>query len=470
MSLANMCTCTSCMQVSSMTPATSHRPARSSPSAQRSHMLGAVIAWALACAAVRAEADAGCSAVAATILEDYAETNPGLFTTAGCDEADDYTICEFRGSAGPCSANPACPENQIDTFGCAAEADATCCLEEFRKPACDGCEPVLTACISACDGPAPPPATPEEALAGACADIADLALPRLAADFPAQFTAGCDGAAVGLVCDLNGYGGACTDAPQCADIAIAGDCSPAAAETGCCVVFEAPPCDGCTAEPVQCFQTCATEPAAPAMMAAPPTCAARFDGVLESLAMMDPTTYANGCDNSDPFLFCDLQGLEGSCEANPVCPSDQINPGRCTADTGPPECCEVLFTKACDACEPIPLRCLNLCTSDTPAPPATAREQLDRRCTDNADLLVSIIRAEDPEVLAETCAVAAPGQLCDINGGAGPCSSTPECVGVDITRDESCTAENEDLGCCSVFVGVLCPGCAPEPLFCFLSC
>ena len=462
-----------------MHPAMSHRPARSSPgagpSAQRSHMLAAVIAWALvrAAAPVLAEADAACSAAAAAILEDYAEANPAFFTNAGCDEAGDYTICDLRGSAGPCSANPICPENQIDTFTCpsdAAAANATCCLEEYRKPACDGCAPVLTACISSCGGRIYPPITVEEQLNEDCVDIADLALPGLAADFPAEFTAGCDGAAPGLVCDLNGYGGACTEVAQCAGLPVSGNCSPAAAESGCCVAFVAVPCEGCDPEPIDCAQTCAAEPVAAALLTGAASCAARYDGVLESLAMMNPTAYANGCDNSDPNQVCDLQSFAGSCEANPVCPSDQIIQGACTEDTGPPECCEVLLAKACDACEPIPLRCLNVCPSAPPAAPLTAQEAQAQQCTDEGDLFLSFLRNVDPDFVAESCTVAEPGQLCDIVAGVGPCSSMPDCTGVDISRGTACTEENEDSACCEVTLAVLCPGCAAVPVLCDLIC
>lgn len=83
---------------------------------------------------------------------------PRIFTVAGgCEAVNDSTsyvaLCEIRGTAGPCDANPDCPADQIENRGCtASNEESGCCFEELAKP-CPDCAIIPTRCLSVCDGP-----------------------------------------------------------------------------------------------------------------------------------------------------------------------------------------------------------------------------------------------------------------------------------------------------------------------------
>lgn len=456
-------------------------------------ILGAAVALVLACTAQPARADADdldatCSAIATSFLEDSAESNPLQFTADGCDGADGLLICDLRGSGGPCSANPACPDNQIEVIGCDGEDDseAACCLEEFTQPTCEGCEEVLTACVSLCAGPAPPPRSIEERIDSICADALDLSLPRLAEEAPEDFAVGCDGAAAGQTCDLDGFGGPCAAVPECADVDINdGDCSADAAESGCCVVSLARPCDDCAPEPARCTQSCgsemgsmnaadltasSSEASRVSQAAGEGVCLVRGPNLLEVLAASNPDDFVVGCDDADQFVVCDLQTSVGACELNPVCPPDQIEPGSCSGESSAPLCCDVFFEKACEECEPIPTICRNSCLADDAAPPLSDNERLERFCVDEADIVTSQIRTDDPDALPANCTVAEPGEVCDALGMAGPCATVSECDELEISLGSTCTPANEDTSCCLLLVAPPCPGCTAEPVACLQRC
>lgn len=452
-------------------------------------MRAAVLLLAAACAAQPARADArDCAAEAAAEFEALiirrGDANVSAVIAAGCDGVDSSDTCAVRGTPGPCS-NPACPANQISSFACTAANEANaCCLEEVRKP-CEGCELIITECFTRCDGPAPPAKDRfERAIDDAnnvCANRADINLPIAALDFPDRFTAaGCDAAAPGVVCDGIGAFSLCEDLPLCAGVDIkTSNCTALTTARSCCTAFLAPPCPGCEPQVDSCSQQCLEPPPFPTggesvLLGPALACAIDARSRLKDLALMNPDSFAFGCNDSDPFAICNIRSSVGSCESNPACPADQIDQGRCTDATGPPECCDVSVARpsGCEGCDPIPVQCQNVCASNSPFPELSAAERLRRNCIDLADLNVAALRVNSPDFLAPSCAAAEPGQPCEIEGFAGACTARSLCASVAVRLFESCSeaGTRPEDGCCHALVAPPCPGCTPEPVRCFQSC
>lgn len=465
-------------------------------------MHGVILLVAGACATERVRAGATanetCAAEAASVFAAIL-TRAGVVDIAGaieagCEDADALSFCAVRGSAGPCSANPACPANHISSFGCMDNEDAACCIEHLQKP-CEGCEPTVTECLSLCGGPAPPALDPvedrfERATARAqeiCSTRADEILPTSALAFPHLFTvASCDHADTLVTCELLGAFGACSDITLCDDVDIINtNCTAHSTAHSCCTIYLAPLCQGCEPSVEFCRQQCletppfpTSQPAAPGM---PPietsaafACASSAAAILEGLALMNSESFAAGCDDSDPLSRCDIQTSVGSCASNPVCPADQIDPGRCTSATGPPSCCAVMRARPCRGCDPVPVQCHDICTSDVDSsgPTVFVEERLHKECIAAADISLAALRAEDADFIAANCETADPGQACGVAGTSGPCHATEACRSLDVQIGESCMAPlaKEDDSCCLATVAPPCRGCPPEPLECVQTC
>lgn len=440
--------------------------------------------------------DATCAAEATSVLTAIL-TRAGVVDVeraiaAGCDDADVDSFCAVRGTAGPCSSNPACPQNQLSSFGCtSAKHDAGCCIEHLRKP-CQGCEPVVTECLSLCGGPPPPARDPvvdrlqraNDRAQDICAYRAAESLPSSADASPGHFTAaGCDHADTLVTCDLLGAFAPCEDISLCDDVGIITDnCTAHSTANSCCTIFFAPLCAGCEPEVEFCRQQCLDTPpiptglpaaagAAPVDVGAAFTCASGAAAVLEALALMNPEGFAVGCDRADPWIRCDIRTSIGGCEANPGCPANHIDPGK--ADPGPPPCCAAILARPCRDCDPVPMQCLAVTPSESPKAPAVSTAEWQRReCIDAADISLAALRAEDPDFVASSCETADPGQACGVAGAAGPCSAAPACRSLEVVIGESCSLPRatEEDGCCMSLVAPPCPGCTPVPLECVQTC
>eukprot|EP00892_Ulva_mutabilis_P003690 jgi/Ulvmu1/1693/UM116_0005.1 len=204
--------------------------------------------------------DATCSTGAAMLLARVAGEDPAGFTTAGCDAADLFQICDIRGTVGRCESSSACPENQVQESLCtAADEDVSCCFEVLTK-VCEGCPLAPLSCVSECGRAGLPlPDGGDAVRERTCADIADVTLVTLADQEPDQATSvGCGAAEPGLLCDGVGSAGPCSEVAACEGLPLAGDpeCTPAILAEGCCQVFQAKACQDCAPEPVSCLESC----------------------------------------------------------------------------------------------------------------------------------------------------------------------------------------------------------------------
>ena len=315
-----------------------------------------------------------------------------------------------------------------------------------------------------------------------CADRANALLPMIAEDLPDIATAaGCNSAAPGVVCGLIGAFSLCEDLPICAGVEVsATGCTALTAAQSCCNAVLSPPCENCEPEVLTCRQECLDIPppdtGPPAAPDTPPVqdaalaCSNRAESILKSLADMNPAGFAVGCDDADPRVNCGIRSSVGSCEANPVCPADQIDQGSCTSATGPPSCCDVVVTRPCDGCDPIPVQCLNVCASNSPNPEISAAERNNRLCIDDADIFTATFRADG--TFPPSCASAQPGQTCEFEGAGGACGAGSLCSGADVRLGSSCSdpGSKAENGCCIALVAPPCSGCNPEPVNCLQTC
>ena len=81
-----------------------------------------------------------CAAAPSEVLLALAADNPDTFSTAGCDAADPFLFCDFRGSGGPCRSNPVCQPEATFTNACTPETEATTCCTELLARPCETCE------------------------------------------------------------------------------------------------------------------------------------------------------------------------------------------------------------------------------------------------------------------------------------------------------------------------------------------
>ena len=468
------------LQLSSMTSSTITQQLRS---AMR---VGLTLALALAVTAGPAIADADmattCSTIASNALPMFAETNPDFFTTAGCESAGAFQVCDIRGTPGLCSNNPDCPDNQVANLSCSEESEeSACCFEEFVQP-CDGCDLIPTRCASVCTtGMAVPSTTdPRD---GACADFSDVIFQVLVDSDPEFGEAeGCSAADAGEICDFRGVEGPCSDVAECDgfDIGIA-NCDDNSEDTSCCSVIRSPPCDGCDPEPVGCVTECGVlnppgsgdDDTPPAISAPAPTtggeCMARADAALAEL--VDPDSSGEGCDGTDPTAVCAARGTVGRCESNPACPANQILDNACTASDEDVSCCGEFLVQPCENCTQIPIFCITACGRPLAPAPESAEEALDRVCADIADIDLVRLADASPDVFTSGgCDEAEAGVVCDSVGVGGLCSEAVMCEGVEISVSDTCEGESQEEGCCDVLMSKPCADCDVEPALCFQSC
>ena len=215
--------------------------------------LATALAAALAPLPVGGNVASGCSIEASSKLADMVADDPSSASTAGCAAANPGSICDIIGTDGPCENNPACPENQIENLGCTPDNAATgCCFQEIVVP-CPACMAITISCKSMCDGDIMP-ITTAEARDAQCADLADLALPRIAQGSVGAVES-CQGSQDLQFCDAVGRAGVCPLEPLC-DGLPGGEDHCQRADTACCYVMYSRPCSSCEPVPQACLSQC----------------------------------------------------------------------------------------------------------------------------------------------------------------------------------------------------------------------
>eukprot|EP00892_Ulva_mutabilis_P004042 jgi/Ulvmu1/2009/UM012_0174.1 len=124
------------------------------------HLLSAAVALSRLSAAAVADHELNdwCEAGidwAFAAFDDYA--GPGAAITDGCDDAAELTLCDAKGTGGPCSRQSQCTQDitYVDDTCDSGNTENGCCMQMFWK-VCKDCEPSLLACGHVCsDDPLP---------------------------------------------------------------------------------------------------------------------------------------------------------------------------------------------------------------------------------------------------------------------------------------------------------------------------